>query len=124
MADGAPSPLPVADAGSGVCVVLVTAPDPGTAIGLVREVVGSRLAACGNLIPGLTSVYRWKGEVHQDPESLIIFKTTTALVGDLRRRIVELHPYDVPEFLTLPIMDGHPPYLEWVKGELAEPEMP
>jgi periplasmic divalent cation tolerance protein len=86
--------------------------------------VEARLAACGNLIPGLTSVYRWKGEVHQDPESLIIFKTTTLLVGELRRRVVDLHPYEVPEFLVLPVKEGHFPYLEWVRGEVVEPEMP
>jgi len=124
MAEKAPSGIPAKDAGSGVCVVLVTTPDPGTGLALVRELVESRLAACGNLIPGVTSVYRWKGEVHQDPECLVIFKTTTARVGELRRRAIELHPYDVPEFLTLSVVDGHPPYLEWVMGEVAEAEMP
>jgi len=124
MAEGGRSGLPPADAGSGVCVVLVTAPDAETGLALVRELVESRLAACGNLISGLTSVYRWKGEVLQDQECLIIFKTTPARVGDLRRRVVELHPYDIPEFLTLPVVDGHPPYLEWVREAVAEAEMP
>ncbi|MGW8265901.1 MAG: divalent-cation tolerance protein CutA [Longimicrobiales bacterium] len=124
MADGAAADSPGSDTRSGVRIVLVTAPDAETGLGLVREVVGARLAACGNLVPGLTSVYRWKGEIHQDPECLVILKTTAALVGDLRTRVVELHPYEVPEFLTLPVLDGHPPYLAWVEGEVAEAEMP
>jgi periplasmic divalent cation tolerance protein len=124
MADGSQTRPAGTEEGSGICVALVTVPDPETGLALVREVVGAGLAACGNLIPGLTSVYRWKGKVHEDPECLIIFKTTTELSGALRSRVVRLHPYEVPEFLVFPVENGHPPYLEWVKGEVAETEMP
>jgi periplasmic divalent cation tolerance protein len=102
-------------------VVLVTVPDEETGRALAQEAVGARLAACGNVIPGLTSIYRWDGQLRQDPESLVIFKTTASRVPALRKRIVDSHPYEVPEFLAIPIADGHLPYLEWVRGEVEEP---
>ena len=107
-----------------VRVVLVTVPDEETGNNLAHAVVGDRLAACGNLIPGLTSTYRWRGEVHQDPECLIIFKTTDSVVDALKRRVVELHPYEVPEFLVLAPVEGFLPYLEWVQAEVERNERP
>jgi periplasmic divalent cation tolerance protein len=103
-------------------VVLVTVPDEETGRALAQALVGDRLAACGNVIPGVTSIYRWRGEVHQDPECLIIFKTTKAALPALKRRVVELHPYEVPEILALAPVDGHLPYLEWVRAEVEETE--
>ena len=103
-----------------VCVVLVTVPDEDMGIRLARSAVEARLAACGNVVPGLTSVYRWDEEVHQDPEALVIFKTTTMVLDRLKKLVTELHPYEVPEFLAFPIIDGHPPYLRWVEGEVGE----
>lgn len=122
MAESASSAHPVEEEGSGVCLVLVTVPDGEFGARLAQAVVNDRLAACGNVIPGLSSVYRWKGEVHQEQESLVLFKTRTSVLGALERRVVELHPYEVPEFLALPVTDGHLPYLEWVMGEVVEPE--
>jgi periplasmic divalent cation tolerance protein len=101
-------------------VVLVTVPDPAVGRELARTVVEERLAACGNVIPGLVSVYRWKGGIHEDPEALVIFKTTEDALPELERRIVELHPYEVPEFLVIPLTHGHHPYLRWVAGEVGE----
>lgn len=103
-----------------VLVVLVTVPDVEAGVRIAEGVVGEGLAACGNVVPGLTSVYRWQGEVHRDPESLIIFKTTQRVLEELKRRVLELHPYDVPEFLALSIADGHLPYLRWVEGEVGD----
>jgi periplasmic divalent cation tolerance protein len=105
-----------------ICVVLVTVPDEDTGRTIAREVVEDRLAACGNLVSGLTSVYRWEGQVREDPESLVIFKTTASRVSALKERVVELHPYGVPEFLALPVVEGHIPYLEWVRGEVEQAE--
>ncbi len=102
-----------------VMVVLVTVPNRETGEKLAREVVEDRLAACGNILPGVTSIYRWEGETHQDPECLIIFKTTEASLASMREKVVELHPYDVPEVLALPVADGHLPYLRWVQGETS-----
>jgi periplasmic divalent cation tolerance protein len=106
-----------------VRIVLVTAPDVDSAIILVRRVVQERLAACGNVIPGLTSVYRWEGEIQEDPEALIILKSTQDGIERLRRRVEELHPYDVPEFLVLPVSHGSSAYLRWVAAEVGDSEV-
>lgn len=104
-----------------VNIVLVTVPDEDAGLRLARRIVDERLAACGNVIPGLTSVYRWDGEVQEDPEALVLFKTTVGVVAKLKARIAELHPYEVPEFLALPVTYGHEPYLRWVEGEVGDP---
>ena len=108
--------------GDRVMVALVTVPDMEAGTRLAGKAVQEGLAACGNVIPGLTSIYRWEGEIHQDSESLIIFKTMESSLADLKMRVLELHPYDVPEFLAFSIADGHLPYLQWVKGEVGERE--
>jgi periplasmic divalent cation tolerance protein len=105
---------------SAVRVVLVTVPDVDTGRSLAQNVVEARLAACGNVVPGLVSVYRWKGEVHQDLEALLVLKTTVSVVEALREKVLELHPYEVPEFLVLPVEQGHPPYLRWVTEAVEE----
>ena len=98
-------------------VVLVTAPDAETAVDLTRKLLSEGLIACGNVLPGVTSVYRWEEEVHEDPEVLLVLKTDRSRLEDLVRRVPELHPYDVPEVLALEVAAGHPPYMEWVAGE-------
>jgi periplasmic divalent cation tolerance protein len=99
-------------------VVLVTAPELESGISLARDVVERGLAACGNVVPGLTSIYRWKGKVEEDREVLIIFKTNEDTLAELKERVLELHPYQVPEFLAVEVADGHLPYLEWI-GEVV-----
>jgi len=111
----------VIDVASLVRVVMVSVPNLDTGCMLARRVVRERLAACGNVIPGLTSVYRWQGELHEDSEALVVFKTTGGVLSDLRKRIMELHPYEVPEFLALPVTYGDPTYLRWVMGEVNDP---
>lgn len=101
-----------------VRTVLVAAPDDATARALAEAVVGERLAACANVVPGVLSVYRWQGEVRRDPEVLLVMKTTAARAEALRARLVELHPYEVPEVLVLAVDAGHPPYLRWVGAEV------
>ena len=102
-------------------VVLVTVPDIDSGCRLARRVVQERLAACGNVIPGMTSVYRWDGEVQEDQEALVLLKTTEEALPGLEKRVMELHSYEVPEFLALPVTDGHDPYLRWVAGEVGKP---
>lgn len=102
-----------------VCVVLVTMPDADSACDLARRVVQENRAACGNVIPGLTSVYRWDGEIQEDREVLVLLKTVAERLPELKNRVIELHPYEVPEFLALPVFDGHEPYLRWVVGEVS-----
>ena len=103
-----------------VRVVLVTAPSRDTAVELATRVVEEELAACGNVVDGVTSVFRWEGSVQTESEALLILKTTRGRVPALTDRVVELHPYDVPEVVTLPVGEGHAPYLEWVGASVGE----
>jgi periplasmic divalent cation tolerance protein len=95
-------------------VVLVTAPSADKAAELARTLVEEQLAACGNVLPALRSIYRWEGKVHDEPEALLILKTRANLFEALRERIVALHPYQLPEVLRLDVAAGHLPYLEWI----------
>jgi len=101
-----------------VRTVLVTAPDADVAEGLATTLVEEGLAACGNVVPGVTSIYRWQGALQRDAEVLVILKTTAARVEALRARVVELHPYEVPEVLSLSVSEGHGPYLDWVRDSV------
>lgn len=93
---------------------LLTAPDLEVAERLVQTLVEERIIACGNIVPGLRSIYRWRGEVERSDEVLIVVKTTEAEVPRLLERVPELHPYEVPEVLVLPVEGGNEPYLSWV----------
>jgi len=104
---------------SEVRVVLMTAPDGETAERLGGALVEERLAACANVLPALTSIYRWEGQVERAAEALLILKTTQERTAALRERAVELHPYEVPEFVVLEVSEGHGPYLDWVVRESA-----
>lgn len=95
-------------------VVLVTVPDPSAGETLTRRLVEEEVVACGNVIPTITSIYRWQGEVERATEALVVFKTTAAGAARLLERVPELHPYEVPEVLVLPVEAGNGPYLEWV----------
>ena len=97
-----------------VAVVFSTFPNPDKAAEVARILVGEGLAACVNLLPAVRSIYRWKGDLQDDTETLAIIKTADAEA--LIPRLVALHPYEVPEAITLPIASGHPAYLEWVTG--------
>lgn len=100
-------------------VVLVTAPDATVAESLVRRLVQEGVVVCGNIIPGITSIYRWKEAVEHEEESLIVFKTTVTGARRLVERVPELHPYEVPEVLVLPVEDGYLPYLDWVSDNVS-----
>ncbi|MHC4262048.1 MAG: divalent-cation tolerance protein CutA [Planctomycetota bacterium] len=97
-------------------VVLVTAPDVATARKLAESVVASRAAACANLLPGVTSIYSWKGRVESDEEVLMIVKTTQARLPELERAITEAHPYEVPEFVVLAASHVAGPYQAWLRA--------
>ena len=106
------------DAGD-VRVVLVTAPDADSARRLARTLVQERLAACGNIVPDLVSVFRWQDAVQEESEALLILKTSAERLAQLTARVSELHPYDVPEVLALGIETGNRPYLDWLDACLA-----
>jgi periplasmic divalent cation tolerance protein len=98
----------------GALVVLVTAPSAEEAARMARALVEERLAACGNVVPGLRSIYRWEGKVQEEAEALLLLKTTRRRFEALRARVRSLHPYEVPEVIALPVEAGHPAYLEWI----------
>jgi periplasmic divalent cation tolerance protein len=99
--------------------VWVTAPSPDEAARIARALVEEGLAACGNVVPGLRSIYRWQGQVHDEPEALLVLKSWAPRFEALRARVVQLHPYDCPEVLRLDVADGHPPYLQWMKDAVS-----
>jgi periplasmic divalent cation tolerance protein len=98
-------------------LVLTTLPTADAAAALARTLLEERLAACANIVPGVRSIYRWQGKVEDQGEVLVLLKTRRQLFDLLRARILELHPYEVPEVLALPVESGHAAYLEWVARE-------
>ncbi len=101
---------------SALRVVLVTVP-PRRARALARALVERRVAACANLVPGVRSVYRWKGAVEEARETLLVLKTTAARVAALEAAVRELHPYSVPEVVSLPVDHALAAYAGWVGTE-------
>lgn len=102
---------------TGVCLAWSTCPDEGTARRIASALVDERLAACVNIVPDMTSIYRWQGAVETASECLLIIKTRGGRMAELERRLAELHPYDVPELVTVAVADGSPAYLRWVVEE-------
>jgi periplasmic divalent cation tolerance protein len=100
---------------SQVCIAYCTCPNPEVAKTIAERVVDERLAACVNLLPHVTSIYRWQDDIATDQESLLMIKTTQPQLEALTARIAALHPYEVPEVIALPIAAGHENYLEWVR---------
>jgi periplasmic divalent cation tolerance protein len=100
-----------------VVVVLVTCPDGESAERIARALVEERLAACVNVGGDVRSIYRWRGKVEDADERLLVVKARADRLGDLTARVVELHPYDVPEVLALPVGGGLAPYLDWIRSE-------
>ena len=118
--DGDLAVAPGVDLAHPVHLLFVTTPDAAVARSLARALVEERLAACGNIVPAIASVFRWQGTVQEETEALLILKTSSARVAELCARVVELHPYDVPEVLSLGVDDGHGEYLDWL-GECIAP---
>lgn len=95
-------------------VILTTTP-PAEAPQLARKLLEERLIACCNLLPAVTSMYWWKEEITTDTEALLVMKTQTALVERVMDRIRELHPYEVPEIVALPVEAAFEGYVSWVR---------
>jgi periplasmic divalent cation tolerance protein len=100
-------------------IVLTTVPVGTDAVTLARALVGERLAACVNVLPAMTSVYRWEGRVEEDEECQIVIKTTPESVPALTARVHALHPNAVPEWLVLRVSDGSDAYLRWVRDSVT-----
>lgn len=97
----------------------VTCPDRALAEDLARRLVEERLAACGNVLDGMRSVYRWEGKVEEASEAVLIVKTRAELVERVTARVRELHPYACPCVAALPVTGGNPDYLAWIAAETA-----
>ena len=97
-----------------IVIVLTTAPDDERAETWARTLVEERLAACVNIHGPMISFYRWKGIVERDAERQVVIKTTRERMAALRARLLELHSYDLPEFVVLTVEDGSEEYLKWV----------
>jgi periplasmic divalent cation tolerance protein len=95
-------------------IVLTACPDPESAGRLARVLVEERLAACVNILPPMRSIYRWKGRVEDAGEQLLVIKSSVAQFPAIRDRIRNLHPYELPEIIAVPIADGLPEYLAWL----------
>ena len=101
-------------------VVFMTAAGREEARVIARALVEERLAACCNIVGGVESIYRWEGKVEEAEEVLVLIKTTRERFPALQRRVRELHSYDLPELIALPITDGLPEYLEWMIGSMRD----
>jgi periplasmic divalent cation tolerance protein len=98
----------------GAVVVLTTAPDDEVAARVARALVEGGHAACVNIVPGVRSIYRWKGAVHDDQERLLVVKTTAARADAALAALRAAHPYECPEGVVLPVAGGLPAYLAWI----------
>ncbi|HKR75806.1 MAG TPA: divalent-cation tolerance protein CutA [Rhodanobacter sp.] len=103
-----------------ILLCLCTCPDAASAQRLAETLVAEQLAACVNHLPGVLSTYRWQGKVSTDGEELLLIKTTAARFEALKARLLELHPYEVPELIALSVEHGHDAYLDWVRANVAE----
>jgi len=102
-------------------IVLTTLGADVDATALARTLVQERLAACVNVLPAMTSVYRWKGSVELEREQQLVIKTAAGRVAALEARLRELHPYEVPEFLVLRVSGGSDDYLRWLGDSCGPP---
>jgi periplasmic divalent cation tolerance protein len=103
-----------------VFIIFTTWPDAESARAAARRLVEEKLAACGNLLSGVESIYRWQGQVETSSEVVVIFKTTAARYPQLEARIRELHNYEVPEILGIRAGAGLPAYLRWAEESCRE----
>lgn len=105
-------------------VILITAPSLESARQIARLLVEKRLAACVNLVPGMTSIYRWEGKVQEDAEVLLLAKTHRQRLEALQAEVKAVHSYQVPEIIALPIVAGLEAYLNWVGESVLCPDSP
>ncbi|MCS6799604.1 MAG: divalent-cation tolerance protein CutA [Myxococcota bacterium] len=111
--------------GSDAVVVLTTTPDASSAERLARSLVEARLAACVSRVSAVQSVYRWKGQVHDDAEVLLLIKTRRSLLSRIEAHFASgNHPYEVPELLALPVVAGGSAYLAWLIAETEDSPQP
>lgn len=98
-------------------VIFSTVPDHETGLKISENLIKEKLAACCNLVPGLLSVFSWKGKIQHDSEELLIIKSTEKEYEAIEKRIKDLHPYQIPEIIALPLARGSDSYLNWINQE-------
>ncbi len=98
--------------------VVITTPDKEEAVKIVRSLLKERLIACANILGPVSSLFWWQGKIEEENEFLVFMKSRKSLFERISKRVTELHSYDVPEIILLPIIEGSPPYLEWLRGSL------
>jgi periplasmic divalent cation tolerance protein len=99
-------------------IVLCTVPDRETAEEIANILIADNLAACVNIVPGVTSVYRWENRIEQAEELILVIKTGSRAYRPLQDKITDLHPYELPEIIAVPVEDGLPAYLDWLTQSL------
>jgi periplasmic divalent cation tolerance protein len=109
---------------SNVVVVLMTAPSLAVADELANALVQAHVAACVSILPGIRSVYRWQGRLERGDEVQLLVKTTRDRIDATRAIVAAVHPFEVPELIVLPVVDGLPAYLSWVVAETRPVELP
>ncbi len=105
-----------------ILIALCTCPNPEVGQKIANALVTERLAACVNRIAGVQSTYMWKNELQNDQEVLLVIKTTTEKLATVEARVKALHPYEVPEFVAIPVCGGSQGYLEWVRQSVGDSE--
>lgn len=98
-------------------LILTTLPDPDAARQLARQLVEARLAACVNVLAACTSIYRWEAAIQEESETPLLIKTSAGGYAAVETFLLEHHPYELPEIIALPIVQGLPGYLEWVSAQ-------
>jgi periplasmic divalent cation tolerance protein len=102
-------------------LVFSTFPNEEKAREIVRCLVDERLVACGNLVPSIRSIYRWKGAVHEETEVMAMLKISRVAYPDVQKRIRELHPYELPEVVAIPVEAALPEFLGWIAENSQRP---
>ena len=98
-------------------LVFTTLPTADKAAEIAKLLVDEKLVACANLLPAVRSIYRWQGKMHDENEVLVLLKTRAEQLERLKLRLLEIHPYELPEMLAVPVESGYQPYLDWLAGE-------
>lgn len=100
-----------------LCEVTITAPDNDWLKRLCTELIDLRLASSAHVIHPVTSIYRWEGDIHETTEARAFLRSTRALLQEVVAYVVERHPYEVPNITAVPLVDGNPAYLDWIRAE-------
>lgn len=105
--------------GNNPIIIYITASNDKEAEKIARELVGNRLVACCNIIPAIRSIYRWKGDIHDDREVLLISKTVSSLFPSIIDYVKRIHSYEVPEIIAVPIIEGEKNYINWIQDNIS-----